>query len=255
MLRRFIHGATVIVLCLLLSISAYAADELGWQSSGMLPDGDTVLYESCEFGNFAADTIRAAGQTEIALLDNDSMLRIVLGEDVPLAVGELTESDLRGLLEEGLSGVRTDSTTETVVSAPEELASFLQTSGLYLRYDATAPVGERVMMMENADGEMIAFPVSVTAPTAVFKKMSIPCKDLQVGNEQTLDAYYDIWLDGSDAAMRRVQILGTVDGSIIAGFPRWAVIAIPLLACLLIRQALGRNKKWIDAYGVFLKRR
>lgn len=219
----------------------------------MLPDADTALYESCEFGNFAADALRAAGRTEVALIDNGSLLRLAAGEDIPLAVGELTGPALRDLLESGLAGVRTDSETETVISAAEELAGFLQVSGLYLRYDATAPVGERVMTMEDEDGARIDA-VSVTAPEALFEEAMIPCESLPVGGGQILDEYYAVWLDEGDVAVRRAQVLGTVDGNIVAGFPRWAVIAIPLLACLLIGQALGRNKNWKDAHGVFLKR-
>lgn len=221
----------------------------------MLPDADTALYESCEFGNFAADALRAAGRTEVALIDNGSLLRLAEGEEIPLAVGELTEPALRDLLESGLAGVRTDSETETVISAAEELADFLQVSGLHLRYDATAPVGERVMTMEDTDGAKIDDAVSVTAPETLFEEANIPCESLPVGGEQMLDEYYAVWLDEGDVAVHRVQILGTVDGNIVAGFPRWAVIAIPLLACLLIGQALGRNKNWKDAHGVFLKRR
>lgn len=219
----------------------------------MLPDADTALYESCEFGNFAADALRAAGRTEVALIDNGSLLRLAAGEDIPLAVGELTGPALRDLLESGLAGVRTDSETETVISAAEELAGFLQVSGLYLRYDATAPVGERVMTMEDEDGARIDA-VFVTAPEALFEEAMIPCESLPVGGGQILDEYYAVWLDEGDVAVRRAQVLGTVDGNIVAGFPRWAVIAIPLLACLLIGQALGRNKNWKDAHGVFLKR-
>ena len=254
MRRLFVCLAGAAVLCLLLSGPAYAADGFSWRDSNMLPDADTTLYESCEFGNFAADALRAAGQTEVALVDNGNLLRLAAEDNIPIAVGELTEPALRSLLESGLAGVRTDSETETVESTAEELTAFLRVSGLCVRYDATAPAGERVMTMENASGAKIDGTVSVTAPETLLKEAMIPCERLPVRGDQLLDEYYAVWLDEGDAFGRRVQILGTVDGNIVAGFPRWAVIAIPLLTCLLIGQALGRNKNWKDAHGVFLKR-
>lgn len=219
------------------------------------PDGDTVLYKSYPYGNFVADALREAGETDVAVIDNNAVYILSQGGDVALARATLSEREFMNILEQGLSGVETDSKTERIISPPEELSGFLQISGFVLRYDASAPAGERVYSIESKDGEPWAdWPITVTGPADLLGEETTQCESLRINGQEAITACRSRQ-ESEDVSAARIRALGTMDNTIVSSFPRWLVIAAPLVAVVLVCQVLMRNQKWKDAHGVFLNRR
>lgn len=246
--RQGMFLASILLVTMLLCGHASAAEPAA-------PDDDTVLYKSYPYGSFVADALRDAGETDVALIDNSTVYTLSQGGDVALARATLSEREFLNILEHGLRGIETDSKTETIISQREELDVFLQISGFSLRYDATAPVGERVYSIESGEGGAWAdWPVTVTGPEELLGKAAIPCESLRISGQDAITACLARQESG-DISVSRIQVLGTMDNTIVSTFPRWLVIAVPLVAAVLVCQALMRNQKWKDAHGVFLARR
>lgn len=246
--HRRLFLVSILLAAMLLCGHASAAEPVA-------PDEDTVLYKSYPYGNFAADALRDAGETDVALIDNGTVYTLSQGDDVALARAPLSEREFLNILEQGLKGIETDSQTETIISQREELDAFLQISGFSLRYDATAPVGERVYSIESGEGDAWAdWPVTVTGPEELFREASVPCESLQISGREAITACL-ARQESEDISAARILVLGTMDNTIVSAFPRWLVIAVPLVAVVLVCQALMRNQKWKDAHGVFLNRR
>lgn len=218
------------------------------------PD-DTVLYKSYPYGNFAADALREAGETDVAVIDNGAVYILSQGGDVALARATLSEREFLNILEQGLGGIVTDSKTERIISPPEELSGFLQISGFVLLYDASAPAGERVYSIESKDGEPWAdWPITVTGPADLFGEETTQGESLRINGQEAITACRSR-PESEDSSAARIRVLGTMDNTIVSSFPRWLVIAAPLVAVVLVCQVLMRNQKWKDAHGVFLNRR
>ena len=219
------------------------------------PGDGTALYKSYPYGNFAADAIRAASGTDMAVMDNDTVQKLASGADAPLACASLSELELRRLLEQALSCVKTDSRLEAVVSRQDELGSFLQISGFFLRYDPSAPEGSRVISIEDSDGESLTvYPVTLTAPESVIRAMDFNYSAVLYGARQAMAEYLSDE-EAADCSAARIKVMGTVDGNIVSSFPRWLVIVLPLAAAVLVCQLIHRNQKWKNTRGVFLRRR
>lgn len=238
------------VLSILPAAGTSAAQAPGAAAYVPLPEEETQLWKSYPWGNFAADSAKDSGGTKLALVDNASVLACLQGEDVPLATAELGEGQLQELLEDALSGIEMDMDTETISSTQEELGDFLQIAGFSFRYDPTAPVGERVVDIQ-VDGD---WPMTVTAPERVLVAGGVePVSALEVGLSQAVDSYRPESGD-TDFTFGRITVIGTADITLTSGFPRWILIAIPLLAAVLVGFSTRRNNRWKDTKGVFLKR-
>ena len=245
---RRVRTAALLLAVVLMLAGASAAAEPAYPGDG------TALYKSYPYGNFAADAIRAAGGSDMAVIDNDTVRKLASGADAPLARASLSESELRELLEQAAACVETDSRLEAVVSRQDELGSFLQISGFFLRYDPSAPVGSRVASIENPEGgSWTAYPVTLTAPESVIRSLNIGYSAVSHGARQALADYLS-GEDDADRSTARIKVMGTIDGNLVSNFPRWLVIVLPLAAALLVFQLIHRNQKWKNTRGVFLRR-
>lgn len=70
--HRRLFLVSILLAAMLLCGHASAAEPVA-------PDEDTVLYKSYPYGNFAADALRDAGETDVALIDNGTVYTPVAG--------------------------------------------------------------------------------------------------------------------------------------------------------------------------------
>ena len=108
--------------------------------------GALAVGETAE-GDRAADALRAAAGTQIALISDDALAH---GTERAPVTTVLTPGELWTLLEQAAAGIVVDPMTERIDDAASG-AGFVQVSGLSLRLDASAPAGERVLAV-SVDG-------------------------------------------------------------------------------------------------------
>ncbi|MBI3928302.1 MAG: bifunctional metallophosphatase/5'-nucleotidase [Armatimonadetes bacterium] len=127
------------------------ADQVMGEVIGKTPFPLTRSYSSDSYlGNWVTDAMRQAAGTEIGLMNSDGIRADLPGG--PVTVGNVLEvrpfdgtelwrgnlkgSSLRSILEKSLSYYE---------PSPEGRSPFLQSSGIEMAYDASRPVGERVL--------------------------------------------------------------------------------------------------------------
>ncbi len=243
----------LLILAALWSVSpaAAATEGLDLAPNVPLPTEETPLWQSYPWGNYAADAARQAGNTDLALVDNAAALGCLEEQTTSLATAQLNENQLRQILEACLEAVTVDAETETISSRQQELGAFPQISGFSFRYDPTAPTGERITSIETEG----SWPLSVTAPAHLLTSLEGDAvTPLTSGLLEAVRQYTQP--PGADNLNdQRIQVIGTADHSLTSVFPRWMLIAFPLLAAVLVGLSTHRNNRWKDTKGVFLNKR
>jgi 5'-nucleotidase/UDP-sugar diphosphatase len=132
---------------------------IGTLQSNMDTQRDTVRTREAEFGNFVADTMREYTNAEIGLINGGAirgekiylkgskLTRRDIAEELPfrsrMALLKITGQQLLEALENGFSGLETSR------------GRFPQISGMAIRYDHEAPVGQRVIDVKVAGNPLV----------------------------------------------------------------------------------------------------
>lgn len=162
-------GVLALVLTVILSVAgtAFAADEGNAFFALLLPDIDesTAGSDDCALGSLTADAIRSLADTQFAIVNagdldgglwqgemSHSDVATVFANDRELAKARLSAASLKELLETLLSHVTLDAESELIDREASRFDGFPNISGFYLRYDASAAVGERVVSVTLDDG-------------------------------------------------------------------------------------------------------
>lgn len=265
MKKRLLAAVTAVLLTAALSASALAAEQpVGTLNKAPRPmEQETPFITQCELGSVVADAFRAAGGTQIALVETAMLsadliqgditrsdVERVFADNEPLVTTRLTARQLYGLLENAVAAITVDPATEHIdVDKAEQNRAFCQVSGFTLRYDASAPAGERVVLLRLDDGTELertddATAVTVTAPEALLdgETLGVTC----------VDALFSYLADRSElpeGETERISVIGARENTIGGLFPRWLiVVGVGILAALLAMSGLRlkRHKEEFD---------
>lgn len=170
-------GKQALILALLLllltaGVSAAAADgAVIGQVETFTPSntGSGSLCDDSGLGAAVADAARAATGADIAVMSGGDLagnlrpgpatwddLRFVFTADRPLMTADVTADQLYALLEFCLSHVCVDLRSLRVDESASAFDAFPQLSGCTLRYDVSAPVGQRIRALTLDSGEKLA---------------------------------------------------------------------------------------------------
>ncbi len=167
------HRAAKTLVAALLTLSCCAASAAARQESVFTPLRLPELSETeagfndSALGSLAADALRETAGAELCVVCiselaaplpqgalSEADVRTVFSEpDAPLMRSELTRSELSALLEALVSPVTADMETERIDPGRSFSPGFPCVSGFLLRYDPTAPAGQRVLTLSPLDEE------------------------------------------------------------------------------------------------------
>lgn len=254
------------VIAALLTAAVPADSHSGSDVAGTVPRILTAVserdarYLECTFGDAAADAVRFALGTDLAVVCGGDLvhnllpgeitydeLKAAFREDRPLAVIHVTPKELRVILEAGLSHVTLDE-TETIDSAASVYDGFPQISGFALSYDTAAPPGERLREV-RVNGEQISLDDDTTVYTLTATEFmlsggyGLPPADGAVASELTLSEAMAMYLNNEmpdySQTGRRILPMGARNGSVTALYP----MGISLVVILIIVLGNGRRFK------------
>jgi hypothetical protein len=246
--------AVVLLLLLPVQAATYEDDtvigQAGTRYTGVI-DPDSSSAET-GLGNAVADAVRTAAGTELAvipggLIQNNLIggdvtygrLKLLFAEDEPLAVAEMTPAELWNLLEQSVSHVVVDS-AQSIDYEASTFVGYPQISGFTMRYDVSAPVGERM------DWIKLSSDVSLdpTDETTLLRVASVrglfdgsyelPTHEFEELDMTVLDAMVDYTASGALTGEEtgRVKVAGTSDNTLLGGFPI-TLAAITLIFLIL----------------------
>lgn len=219
-------------------------------------------------GDVAANAVRSAAGTDIALINSgdlttdlnkgevswNDVLR-VFADNRRLGIIIVTPAELTAILETSVSHVMVDLSTESIDRAMSDYDGFCQVSGLSFRYDASAPVGERIMAVTLSDGTSLdlddnetKLSLAATAymleggygyePRAGYEALSICLADALAGYISEHDPLLP------EDSGERIIALGTRDRTIIGSIsPPLIVVGCLVFAAvaLLVRMKLRQD--------------
>ncbi len=127
---------------------------------------ETPFTSQCDLGSAVSDAVNSACGSDFAfvessLLKNDINQGVVTKDDITnvfqqdekLVVVPMSPYEMKQLLEQAVSQIQVDPSTEKIVREKSEDGEslFCQVSGFRFCYDASAPAGQRVHWIEKAD--------------------------------------------------------------------------------------------------------
>lgn len=159
-----------LALCLV-PVRAYA-----WAEDEVVGSIESAAFSNKDFGSLTddsglgaalADAAAYACGSDFALVNGGDLagnlrageltygeICFALAQDRPLAVCELSAAQLRQLLELCLSHITVDTATLSIDREASAFAGFPQIAGFQVKYDASAPVGQRVVSVKAQDEEL-----------------------------------------------------------------------------------------------------
>lgn len=210
----------------------------------------------CELGCTVADAVREAAGTQIALVNwgdiqndlnqgtvNASQISRVFSQDRPLATATVTPAALYGMLEHAVSQIQVDPATEQVAEGTEAFDGFCQVSGLFLRYDASAPVGARVMEITLEDGRTLSPEDGTTVLTLAATEYMltggygfapVDCTPLNFSLSDALADYVSLCRALPEGETERITLIGARNNLIAGRFPRGLLISGLVLLTLFL---------------------
>lgn len=225
---------------------------------------DSTSNES-PLGNATADAVRLAADADVVIICGGDFAGSieageVYSEDVDnafsgerqLVVSQISPAQLKALLEFGLSNIVVGE-DEYIDRAASSFEGYPHIAGFSLRYNPTAPVGDRVMSITMDDGEKLT--LDDTQPRLRFCStehlLSGKCgfvfddeyQLLGMTETQALSDYIAIGITESYARVDRVMEYGVNDNSIYSKIPGGLVFLI-IAVCLLCNGQ--RFKKHFD---------
>lgn len=259
-----------LLLCLIL-LTAFTGSALG---AGEEPVGilekaprsyltQEPYLTQCELGCVAADAVRQAAGAQVALVNmgeiqNDlnqgevtlADVERVFTADQPLAWAEVTGEQLYEILEHAVSSIRVDPQNEQIVEGSEKFDGFCQVSGFSFRYDASAPVGERMVSITLEDGTKVERESQSTLTLAATEGMlsggygfpQVEHRTLDQGLVSALSDYVSGHTDLPEGDTSRITIIGARQNAIIGMFPRGALVGA-LVLCMVFLAMKGLRAK------------
>lgn len=200
---------------------------------------ESPALRQCELGSTAADAVRAAAGTQVALVNTGDLAhdlnrgtvteedaRRVFREDRPLAVAELTPAQLWELLEHAVHQVTVDLDTERVDAERSTFEGFCQISGFQFRYDASAPPGERIVSVTLDSGERLSSSDEATVLTAAAARFmleggygypALQCQPLECTLSEALAEYVAVHPHLPEGKTERIDLIGARENVIVGG--------------------------------------
>lgn len=258
MRNRQLSAALIFLLAVLLAAPAKAQEG---SVVGYLNDAprsflqETPYLTQCELGCTVADAVREAAGTQIALVNwgdiqNDlnqgsvtsADISRVFSKDRSLATATVPPDVLFQILEHAVSQIQLDSATERVVAGTERFDGFCQVSGFRFRYDASAPVGSRVVQIILEDGTELTSEGSAITLTATEYMLTggygfapVDCTPLGCSLTDALADYVSLRTGLPEGETQRITMIGGRNNLIADKFPGGLLIGVvALLAVFLV---------------------
>lgn len=255
---------------------AYAdgAAEIGMLSKNLYAFQEKTVYTSgMSLGFVAADAAALALNTDVAILFagdfaanlqagsiTESDVAAVFPTDRELAVAELSISQFMDILEQGISAITIDMTTETIDRERSQNALFPQISGFEFVYDASGVQGARVISIEFDDGREPAEDdvIKAAIPLYAFEEGLLSGGYSYEASGQTLRECFSEYIaqhgenlnlpkDGSILVdSSRIRTIGSADSTFAAGMPRGTLIVIAFLLLGIGGVIKNGNRKKAD---------
>lgn len=265
--------ALVLLLAALLSAPAFAQETVvGTLDRAPQPmNTEHPQYDQCQLGSICADAFRACAGTDIALVNTGDLdgnlfqgdvtaqeICDVFPYDRALAVATVTPRQLYGLLEQSVSGVVLDLSTERVDEAASAYGGFCQISGITLRYDASAPVGERVLEVKLPDGTSLSPEDNTTPLTLCASRFMLEggyafpettAQALPYTQTEALADYVSTRRDLPEDDQKRIVVVGARQSEILGVAPKEMILVCCLLLCVALVSSRMKLNRYRDAYG------
>lgn len=238
--------SVLLALTLSLSLSALSAQAEREQTvvgrCTQALSADNATWSECGLGDYVTDAMRQNTGAEIAFLPGYLLAQTMPGagditlsrveslfaEDLAVVLTHLTAGEIYEMLETSAGGLVLNE-LESIDPEASAQDSFLQVSGLTVRYDVSAPVGSRVLSVEVAGETLDPADVTTTYLTA--------CVDTE-GQEtgETLVDCVASYLGGQSSATLadtdRQTVIGAHASDIISMIPVWAVALAAVIFAL-----------------------
>ena len=229
------------------------------------------VYLQCELGSVCADSMREAAGTNLALVCIGELgedlpqsavtreeLRRVVPFDRELAVAEVTPKTLWVMLEQAVSRVSLDLETERVDEEASRFEGFCNVSGMSVRYDASAPVGERVLKITLEDGteldrndDAAVYTLCATAflLEGGYGFPKVEFQGIETTQSEALERYLQAHLDLPEGESDRITVVGARREGILGVLPTKTVVIGCLVFCVYLGFSGRKLKRYRDEYG------
>lgn len=190
-------------------------------------------------GNAAADAVLLAADADIALIPGGLIqnniiagevtyerLEILFETNEPLVTAQMTPAALKTFLEDALSHIVLDDIL-AIDHAASEFSGYPQISGFTLRYDVSAPVGERVLDIKlQGEAELSPEDSQTVLQVASVQSMfdgsrGLPVVEYTALDVSILDAMVELTASGglTGEETGRVRVVGSSDDTLLGDFP------------------------------------
>ena len=265
--------AWALLLAALLSVPAFAQETvIGTLDRAPKPmNSEHPAYAQCQLGSVCADAFRACAGTQIALVNTGDLdgnlfqgdvtmqeICDVFPYDRALAVATVTPRQLWQLLEQSVSGVVLNTSTERVDEAASAYGGFCQISGITMRYDASAPVGERVLEITLPDGTSLSREDDTTPLTLCASRYLLEggygfpetaAQELPYTQTDALADYVSTRRDLPEDDQKRIVVVGARQAEVLGVAPKEMILVCCLLLCVALVSSRMKLRRYRDEYG------
>lgn len=256
----------LLILCALLAVlplSASAQSEIAGSAEAIISNANAYCSESA-LGDVVADALRIEAEADLAVVfSGDLALYLMSGDltqaDVAASIPQntayvlaaLTPSELKALLESGVGNIILNE-QESIDYQQSECDNFPQVSGFFIRCDASAPIGERILSITLEDGTTLDMadteaPLSVIVPaSALTPEQAASAKDC--GGIQDIFLHYLTQNSPlKKPSLNRIQIIGAHANPLISSGPVLMVGLIMIVCAVMAIPSILRRQKNPDA--------
>ena len=265
--------ALMLLLAALLSVPAFARETvvgtLDWAPKPM--GSEHPQYAQCQLGSVCADAFRTCAETDLALVNTGDLdgnlfqgdvtaqeICDVFPYDRELAVATVTPQQLYRLLEQSVSGVVLDLSTERVDEDASAYGGFCQISGFTLRYDASAPVGARVLEVKLPDGTSLSPEDNTTPLTLCASRFMLEggyafpetaAQAIPYTQTTALTDYISTRRDLPEDDQKRIVVVGARSAEVLGVAPKEMILVCCLLLCVALVSCRMKLNRYRDEYG------
>ena len=260
-----IIGALLCVLAtwaVIVPVSAEESNISVGEIQNSLDGGKAALTGETTFGLATAEAVRYLSGCQAVIINGGDLgegvasgsvtneaIKTAITNDRDLAIVQITPSQLRDLLEEGVSHIVADSDTESISLEKSEFDGFPQVSGFWFEYDVTAPTGERIMRIElEGIGELNLSDTETKITAAATKYMLsggygftpiTEMKSLGFTLSEALTKYIASGEESGIAGESNMQVAGVKENLIKSWLPKWA---LPVIILVVIAYSFSKQK-------------
>lgn len=275
------HRIFAVMICLLFAIpmtilpASAQEDTVGSLQILLPPFTALEAGSNCTaMGCLTADAVRYAAGTDLAIANAEDIVSSlpqggitydniarVFASDRQIGIAEVSGPQLRALLEGCLSQITLDMSDESIDAAASSYGGFPNPSGFTLRYDASAPPGERVyaITLENGsklDLEDMSARYTVAASVWLlegnYNGIALDYQTADISLTQALEHY--IRNSGSELTSlewNRVKAIGVSGNTLVSLLPTpiliGSVILIWAMIHLMRKQFKNTRPDWLSA--------